>query len=220
MIAKNLISEKIHPLKQMDSIELAMHWMDENKCEHLPVISENNQYLGIVSEELLLNASSEEMLSDFKTQFLKPAVREEEHIFDVIKLMTELNLSIIPVIDKSETYLGSISQKNVIRELSKFVSATDPGGIIVLEMNKRDYFLTQIVNIIEGNECKVLGVYTSPADDSTKLDVTIKVNTEDLSRIIQTFERFNYNVLATFHQGAYEQDMKNKFDEFMHYLSI
>jgi acetoin utilization protein AcuB len=220
MIAKNLISEKIHPLKQMDSIELALHWMEENKCEHLPVISENDQYLGIVSEELLLNASNEAMLSDFKTQLLKPAVREEEHIFDVIKLMTELNLSIIPVIDKSETYLGSISQKNVIQELSKFVSATDPGGIIVLEMNKRDYFLTQIVNIIEGNECKVLGVYTSPADDSTKVDVTIKVNTEDLSRIIQTFERFNYNVLATFHQGAYEQDMKNKFDEFMHYLSI
>ncbi len=220
MIAKNLIAENIHPLKLMDTIDLAMHWMEENKCEHLPLISEDNLYLGLVSETNLLNASDENSLNDFKNAFLKPAVREEEHIFDVIKLMTELNLSVIPVIDKTEKYIGSISEKNVIQELSKFVSATDPGGIIVLEMNKRDYFLTQIVNIVEGNECKVLGVYTSPAADSTKVDVTIKVNTEDLSRIIQTFERFNYNVLATFHQGAYEQDMKNKFDEFMHYLSI
>ncbi len=220
MIAKNLIADNIHPLKLSDPLDLAMHWMEENKCEHLPIVSDQLLYLGIVSEEILLSASNENTLSDFKNPFLKPAVREEEHIFDVIKLMTELNLSVIPVIDKSENYLGSISEKNIIQELSKFVSATDPGGIIVLEMNKRDYFLTQIVNIIEGNECKVLGVYTSPAADSTQVDVTIKVNTEDLSRIIQTFERFNYNVLATFHQGAYEQDLKNKFDEFMHYLSI
>jgi acetoin utilization protein AcuB len=194
--------------------------MEDNKCEHLPIVSEDNDYIGLVSETQLLSASNEKSLADFKSPFLKPAVKEEEHIFAVVKLMTELNLTLIPIIDKNEKYIGSISQHNVIKELSQFVSATDPGGIIVLEMNKRDYYLTQIVSIIEGNESKVLGVYTSPAADSTKVDVTIKVNTEDLSRIIQTFERFNYTVLATFHQGSYEQDMKNKFDEFMHYLSI
>jgi hypothetical protein len=99
-------------------------------------------------------------------------------------------------------------------------SVQDPGGVIVLEVNQVDYSLSQISNIIEGNDAKILSCHVSSLPDSTKVEVTLKINVEDLSRILQTFNRYNYLVKASFQNSDFSGDMKNKFDEFLHFLNI
>jgi hypothetical protein len=99
-------------------------------------------------------------------------------------------------------------------------SVQNLGGVVVLEVNQADYSLTQIASIIEGNEAKILSAHVSSVPDSTKVEVTLKVNKEDLSRILQTFYRYNYVVKASFQNRDFESGMKNKLDEFLHFLNI
>lgn len=99
-------------------------------------------------------------------------------------------------------------------------SVQDPGGVIVLEVNQFDYSLAQISSIIEGNDAKILSCHVSSLPDSTKVEVTLKINVEDLSRILQTFNRYNYLVKASFQHTDFSGGMKNKLDEFLHFLNI
>ena len=100
------------------------------------------------------------------------------------------------------------------------MSVQNPGGVIVLELNQNDYSVTQIGNIIESNDTKILSLHVSSEPDSTKLEVTIKVNREDLSRILQTFNRYNYAVKASFQNGDFNKGMDDRMNEFMHFLNI
>ena len=134
--------------------------------------------------------------------------------------MNALNLNLIPVLDEKDQYKGCITLKGVVHNMSNMASIQNPGGVIVLEMNPHDYSVTQIGNIIEGNDAKVLSLHVSSVPDSVKMEVTIKVNIEDMTRIIQTFNRYNYNVKATFHQSDYESGLNDKLNEFIHFLNI
>jgi hypothetical protein len=80
--------------------------------------------------------------------------------------------------------------------------------------------LSEIARIVESNDAKILSSYISSHIDSTKLEVTIKINRTDLSAIIQTFNRYNYTIKASFHQSEYVDDLKDRFDSFMSFLNI
>ena len=104
--------------------------------------------------------------------------------------------------------------------MSNMISVQNPGGVIVLELNQNDYSVTQIGSIVEGNDAKILSLHISSTAESTKLEVTIKVNREDLSAIIQTFNRYNYSVKAAFQDSSFDKGMNDRLDEFMHFLNI
>jgi hypothetical protein len=131
-----------------------------------------------------------------------------------------LNLTLIPVIDEKELYKGCITLKGIVQNLSTMIAVQNPGGVIVLELNQNDYSVTQIGNIIESNDAKILSLHVSSSPDSMRMEVTIKVNREDLSGILQTFYRYNYAVKATFHQGDFDKGMNDRLSEFMHFLNI
>ena len=92
--------------------------------------------------------------------------------------------------------------------------------IIILEVNNVDYSLSQISQIVEGNDAKILSAYVANVPNSTKVEVTLKTNKEDLTRILQTFIRYNYIVKATFHQSSFEEDMRSRYDEFINYINM
>ena len=134
--------------------------------------------------------------------------------------MSSLNLTLIPVLDETEFYKGCITLKGIVQNLSNMASVQNPGGVIVLELNQNDYSVTQIGNIVESNDAKILSLHVSSIPDSTKIEVTIKINREDLSRVLQTFNRYNYTIKASYNYGDYDNDLKSKLDEFMHFLNI
>jgi CBS domain-containing protein len=220
MLIADLITHDIPALKPGDTLEQALEWMEEFKVEHLPVLS-HKALLGIVSESDLKNLQDNKgKIGDHQFHFVRPVIHPTQHAFDALRLMSGMHLTLIPVLDDTDSYIGSVTQKSVLDKIAGFSSVMEQGGIIELELNKNDYSLTQIASIVEGNDAKILSCYVTSTPDSNKIEVTLKINREELTRILQTFNRYNYTVKASYHQAGFEDDLKTRFDEFMRFLNI
>ena len=221
MLAKELISEVVSELKTSDTGQTALNWMEVFRISHLPIVN-NLEFLGLISDTDIYDLNDpEQPIGNHKLSLIKPFVRLDQHIFDVISLAARLKLSVVPVLDDHNHYKGVIMVSDLIAELAKMTSLNEPGGLIVLDILQNDYSLSQIAQIIESNDAKILNLYISSHPDSTRMEVTIKLNTNNLMPIIRTFERFEYEVTAWHGE---EDDMNSfysdRFDSFMRYLDI
>lgn len=220
MIAEELISNEIPPLKTSDTGLKALGWMEEFKISHLPIVN-HTDFLGLVSEEDIINYNApEEALGSYRLSLTAPFVRNNQHIYEVIKLVANLHLSVIPVLDVNQKYLGLITIRDLIQNLATLSSIKDPGGIIVLEVSERDYSLSQIAQIVESNDCKILSCYVNTIPDSTQMNVVIKVNRTDLRNVLATFTRYNYMIKGSFMESGHNDDMRDRFDMFMNYMDM
>ena len=220
MLVSDLITDEIPPLKDTDTVEVALDWMEQFKVSHLAVVKDR-ELIGLVSEHELVDYNKpKDTISDLKIPLLKPIIHNYQHTYDLLKIMMSFNLTLIPVLDDKELYKGCITLKGLLQNISTMASVQNLGGVIVLEINQADYSLTQIASIVEGNDAKILSAHVSSIPDSTKMEVTLKINKEDLSRILQTFYRYNYIVKASFQNSDFETGLKDKLDEFMHFLNI
>lgn len=220
MLAEELIVDNIPPLSLSDTCELALNWMDDYKVSHLCVV-QNKQYLGTVSESDILGLTDiGESLSKHREIFDPIYVKENQHIFEVVKVVNDHHLTIIPVLDANEDYIGAITVAQLMKIIADMPVANNPGGIIVLELNQNDYSLAHISSIIEENDTKILGTFITSHPDSTKVQLTIKVNSIDISAIIASLQRHEYTI--TFYNQTSDEgaDLKDRFDSFMNYLNI
>jgi CBS domain-containing protein len=163
----------------------------------------------------------EEPIGNHALTLFKPFVDEKQHIFEVIGLASRLKLSVVPVLDSNSHFKGVITISDLIRHLAGISSMDQPGGIIVLELIERDYSLSQIAQIVESNNAKVLSMYITSPPESTKLEVTLKVNTSDLISVIRTFERYNYEVKTWVSDNdSMDSFYSERYDLLMKYLNI
>ena len=220
MRAIDLITDEIPPLIHTDSGEKALNWMEEFKVSHLPVLK-NGNFVGVVSEsDILDHLNLDENLDKLFQHLPRPFVFGQAHMYDVIAKMAEFKLSVIPILDQQEHYLGCCSVYHVMTLLANTGSIKEYGGILVLEMNASDYSLAQISQIVESNNARILSVFMTSHQDSTKIDVTLKINSLDLTSIIRTFERYDYHVKASFQNGHGDEDMQWRYDTLMQYLKL
>jgi CBS domain-containing protein len=220
MLAEELIVDNIPPLKPSDTSEVALNWMDDFKVSHLCIV-DKNEYLGTISESDILGiAALGEQLIKHKDLFDPVFVKQSQHIFEVVKVVNDHNLTIIPVLDANEKYLGAITIAQLMNIIADMPVANSPGGIIVLELNYNDYSLSHISSIIEENETKILGTFVTSHPDSTKIQLTIKVNSIDIASIIASLQRHEY-VITFFNQSSDAGvDLQDRFDSFMNFLNI
>lgn len=220
MIARQLISDEITPLKTSDTGTKALNWMDEYKVSHLPIVN-NEDFLGIISEKDIYNLSDfDEPLGNHKLSLEKPFINEHQHIYNVLRIIDELGLTVIPVLDDHNKYLGCFTLRNLLTFIAGIYSIDNPGGVIVLEISEQDYSLTEIANIVESNNAKILSSFITNHKDSTRLEVIIKVNKIELGAILQTFDRYGYFVKASFGEEKDPEDLKERYDSLMNYLNI
>ncbi len=220
MIAKQLLSESVMPLKTSDTGADALIFMDEYRVSHLPIVN-NQDFLGLISDSDVYNRNSfDEPVGDHQLSLAHAYVLESQHIYDVIRIFSSLKLTVLPVLDEKKKYLGCISLAKLVQTLADMYAISNPGGIIVLEINDKDYALSEIARIVESNDAKILSLYITSYADSTKLDVTLKVNRMDVAPILQTFTRFNYIIKASFTEDTYFEGLQERFDSLMNYLNI
>ena len=221
MLAKDLISVIIPSLKTSDTGQTALNWMEIFRISHLPIVN-NFDFLGLISDADIYDMNQpDEPIGNHKLTLFKPYVTAEQHLFEVIGLASKLKLTVIPVLDSNNHYKGVITTNDLIRHVAGISSMDQPGGLIVLELLERDYSLTQIAQIIEGNNIKVMSLYITSPPDSTSLEITLKVNSNDLSSVIRTFERYNYEVKTWLtSDDALDNFYSERFDMLMKYLNI
>ena len=221
MVAKDLISEVIPSLKTSDPGQTALNWMEIFRISHLPIVN-NQDFLGLISDTDIYDMNRpEEPIGNHDLKLFKPYVDADQHIFEVIGLASRLKLSVVPVLDSNNHFKGVITTGDLIRHIAGLSSMDQPGGIIVLELIERDYSLSQIAQIVESNNVKVLSMYITSPPGSTKLEVTLKVNTVDLASIIRTFERYSYEVKTwVTNNDSMDRFYSERFDLLMKYLNI
>jgi CBS domain-containing protein len=220
MIAAELVSDIVVPLKTSDTVDTAISMMAEFKVSHLPVVN-NTSYIAMVSEDdLLSDVDLDAPVGNIKLSLPRLMINDYQHIYDVIRMMSEHRLSLLPVVDSDENYLGAISLESLAINLSKMAAVSQPGSIIVLEMSQNDYSLSEIAQIIESNDARILSMYITAKIDSTIIDVILKINKPDLHAIIQTFNRYNYSIKASYGQEEDPEDLRDRFDSLMNYLNV
>lgn len=220
MIAAELISNIISPLKTSDNVQKALERMSEFKLYHLPIVNEK-QFLGLVSEEELIEVRDlSAPIGSLSLSIINPFVFEDAHIYDVIRLFNQLHLSIVPVLDLKKNYLGIVSINNILEFTADMYAAKEPGGIIVLSISNRNNSLAHMAQIVEADNAQILSSYVSSFADSTKLEVTLKINKTELSGIISSFERYNYEVKAVFNNAQIDDTSADRFNSFMNYLNV
>ncbi len=221
MIASELLSDIVVPLKTSDTVETAISMMDEFKVSHLPIVN-NTSYLGLVSD-VDLESGMDDLdtpVGNIKLSLSRPMISGNQHVYDVIRMMSEHHLSLLPVVDQEENYLGSVSLESLKDKLAGLASVQQPGAIIVLEMSQNDYILSEIAQIIESNDARVLSMYLHSKIDSTNMEVILKINKQDLSGIVNTFNRYNYTIKASYGEEEDPDDLKDRYDSLMNYLNV
>ena len=220
MRADQLISEMIPPLKFTETGDRALTWMNEFRVSHLPVVDKND-YIGLVSEDDIYDMPdpSQPLSSHFK-MLPKPFIYSNRHVYDIMKVIADHKISVVPILDENNEYIGCTDVLYLMSQITAINSIKEDGSIVVLEMNQHDYSLTQIARIVEENNAKILSSYISSLPESTEIQVTLKINTTDLERIIRTFLRYDYTISATFDRGRFQEDLKRRYDELMKYINL
>ncbi len=221
MLAKKLISDVVPALKTSDTGTKALNWMEIFRISHLPIVN-NKDFLGLISDADIYDLNmADEPIGNHKLSLFSPYVEEKHHIYEVIKIVSNLKLSVVPVLDNKKRYLGLITLHDLVQNFANLMAVQNPGGIIVLELNINDYSLSEISQIVESNDAKILSLYVTSPSDSTKLNITLKINRTDLSSVIQTFNRYNYNIKASYMEDDVLDSMyQEHYELFMKYLSI
>jgi len=220
MIAQQLISDAIPPLKTSDTIQKVLERMAEFRVNHLPIVNEN-QILGLVSDEDLIEIQDyESPVGGVKLSISNGCIHQEQHIYDVIRIFAEKRLTLLPVVDEHKHYLGVISINSIVEYIANLTSVKEPGGIIVIEINNRDNSLAHISQIVESNNAQVLSSYITSFPDSTRLEITLKLNRTDISAIVASFLRYDYTVVATYNDLKADAGSSDRYDQLMNYLSF
>jgi len=222
MQAKELISDIFPAINVNDIGEKALVRMDFFKTSHMPLIDIEGNYFGLISENEIYDFNLlQKKISSFKKVLVRPYVLDNQHIYDVVNLFSNLNISILPVLNSKEKYIGSICFSELIKHLKIFFGEDNIGTIFSIELGVRDYSVIQIAKIIEENNAKILSLFTSSKKDSLKLELTIKINTTDFTSIRQSLERHNYTIKSSFSKNDKINDLLDeRYEEFMNYLNI
>lgn len=222
MIAEELINHMIPPLKVTDDAHKAIVWMEEFRCNHLPVVDEG-ELIGFISEEIILESNDiERNLASFDLTGKNCVVGLETHVFDILKVAGDHKLQIVAVLDEEGAYVGVITVQDVMTSFAQSAAVQMPGGILVLSMNLIDYSLSEISRYVEENNAKIISsMLVEDMMDKGKIKVTLKINQQDLSRIVATLERFGYRVIGRYQEqradGGHDKD---RIDMLMRYLNI
>lgn len=221
MIAQNLLSEVVPPLRLTDNGQKALNWMEIFRISHLPVV-DGKRLVGTISDKIIYDLNIiEQPIKDYSDHLLPPFVRSNQHIYEVFQTISSLKLSAVPVLDNYNQYCGVITVFDLAQKFASLVAVQEPGGVIILELNSIDYSLSQIAQIVEGNDAKILSFYVSPISDSKRLTVTLKINVIDLSAIIQTFVRYDYNIVSVYMDDSTIKDLyDDRLDQLMRYMNV
>lgn len=224
MVALEVISKEVRPISKETSLEEALRIMDAYKVQQLPVMEEG-RFLGLLYHaDVLARQKEGTTVEGIEGDLIRVYVSKDQHLYEVVKVADEFELTLVPVIDESEEegdqWVGCILLQDLIKWFANTVSIKEPGGIIVVSVDRKDFAMTQIAQIVEGNDARILSSYISSEPGSHTLDVTLKLDRQDIDGVIQTFERYEYWIKSSYQESRIEEDLRDKYEELMNYINM
>ena len=220
MLNREIISVAIPSLDPGDTVTRALELMSDFHIAHLAV-AQDDKFFGLLGEDDLLNLFEDQiMVSDLENSFSKIAVHADSYFIEALQRINEFNLTIVPVIDKESQYLGSIAANDLLKEMGRFVGVNEPGGIIVLEMEKVNFSFSEISKLIETNDAHLTQLNSWLDKTGGLFYITLKINKFEIADIVATFQRYDYHVKYYFGEELFQNELRDNYDHLMNYLNI
>jgi acetoin utilization protein AcuB len=220
MLTRELLSQTLPFLRLTDKVYQALQLMNDNNVTHLPIV-EGDKYVGVISEDDLLQAENDNAeLNELQQSFSDVSVKDDEHFLKAVQLAADSGLGIVPVVTEENELLGSVSYNDLLKFSSEFMSLSEPGGLVVLEMESNQYSFNEISKIVEANDAQITQLNTSNDAETGMMQVTIRINKPEVSDIVASFNRYEYNVKYFFGEELYANELRSNYDNLMNYLKI
>jgi predicted transcriptional regulator len=220
MNPQQLISPFVPILEPTDTGNRALFLMDENNLSQLPLVVDE-KYIALVREEDLFNwEHRDQPLSTSEFLTYRPAFFSTNHPFDALKLFHQQHLEVLPMIDNEKHYFGSITTDTLLQYFAETTGVDDEGGVIVLEVDIRNYSLAEISRITEAESVSIVHSHIHLNKTNGKLEVTLKTNKTDLSGLIASLERYSFQILKVFGEQAHHEEMMDRYQLLMNYLNM
>ena len=220
MLTRELQSQSLPYLHLHDKIYQALQLMNDNHVTHLPIV-EGEKYIGIISEEDLLQVDNDHAeLETMQQSFGNASVKSNDHFLKTIQVAAENGLSVVPVVTNDNEITGAVVYNDLLKYASEFMSLNEPGGLIVLEMEGHQYSFNEISKLVETNDAQITQLNTSNDFETGMMEVTIRINKPEVSDIVATFQRYDYNVKYFFGEELYANELRSNYDNLMNYLKI
>jgi acetoin utilization protein AcuB len=220
MLTIELINNNIPRLKLQDTVSKALQLTNDFRVTHLPVVSDD-KYLGLISEEDLLDAKEEKMPIELMQEtFITAAVHDNEHFLNAVNYCNQHDTTVVPVINEENELMGAITTPDLLKALGNFAGTNEIGGIVVLEMERSQFAISEISRIVESNDATILHLNTTVHPETGMLTVSIHINKKEIASIVATFERYDYDVIYYFGNENFENEIHTNYRHLMNYLDI
>ena len=220
MLTGELLSQNLPYLRLQDKVHLALQLMNDNQVTHLPIV-DGEKFVGIISEDDLMMAENDHSeISALQQSFGSAAVKNSEHFLKAIQLAAENGLSVVPIVDEENVLAGAVAYTDLLKHASQFMSLNEPGGLIVLEIDSNQYSFNEISKLVESNDAQITQLNTSNDPETGTMQVTIRINKSEISDIIATLQRYEYNVKYYFGEELYDNELRSNYENLMNYLKI
>jgi len=212
------INNDFKAIDSSDSIKSVVDFFEEARFSHFPVVEEG-VYIGCISSEEVENLDFSKKISDYRYAFKGFFARTTMFWIDVLEVFSRNNTTVIPVLNDENNYVGYYEISEVIGNFYETPFVKDFGGVIIVEKSILDFTMSQVVQIVESNEGKILGLYVSNTTPD-KVQVTIKIVLGGMNEILQTFRRYEYDIVSEHKEDIFLDNLKDRSAYLDKYLSI
>lgn len=214
----NYISNDYKAIQVEETIVDAQDFFEEINFSHFPVL-DDTIYIGSIAKDDLETFDSDKKISDYKYALEGFFARKNMIWLDVLEVFAKNHTNVVPVLDDENKYVGFYEMEEISKIFFETPFIKEKGGIIIVRKGILDYSMSQITQIVESNNGKILGVFVSEADAST-IEITLKISLGDINEIVQSFRRYEYEIISTHQEDDYMNILKERSEYLEKYLSI
>jgi len=220
MLTIDLINNNIPRLQLKDTVSKALQLISDFRVTHLPVV-QDEKFLGLISEDDLLDQEESKLPMELMQEFfIQAAVHDNEHFLNAVTCSNQVDSTVVPVINEENELLGVITTNDLLKTLGNFAGTNEIGGIIVLEMERSQFAISEISRIVESNDATILHLNTTVHAETGMLTVTLHINKKEIAAVVATFERYEYDVIYYFGNENFENEIHSNYRHLMNYLDI
>ena len=185
---------------------------------HFPVL-ENGIFIGSIAADDVETFDIDKKTIDYKYTLERFFAKNSMIWLDVLEVFAKNHTNIIPVLDENNTYIGYYEMEDIMKIFQETPFLKEQGGIIIVQKGILDYSMSEVAQIVESNNGKVLGCFVSEAD-LENVQITVKIDLGAMNEIIQTFRRYNYDIISEHQEDTYINNLKERSDYLDKYLNI
>jgi Mg/Co/Ni transporter MgtE len=219
MKLSEFILNDVKPLNSKSKINELQLLFNQLTFSHIPVKDDNNNYLGCFSETDAHCCDKNKPLSEYMYSIEDFFVRDTTILLDVIEAFAVNSANIMPVLNHQNQYLGYYELNDIIHLLGESPFFSEAGGVLIVEKGVNDYSFSELSQIVESNNGKLLGAFVSKMNTDL-VQITLKISSTGFNDIIQTFRRYSYNIVSGHEEDSYIESLKERSDYLKKYLNI